>query len=118
MRSSNHLKSKRRDRKIALMRQVDVRDASGSVEQDYELLADVWADVRYPSRTQKENIDGGRETSFQEVHFDIRYRSDVDKTVMVDYNEDRFDIITVKEVGRKDALVLVCTWRDNEAAGS
>lgn len=118
MRANNHLKSRRRDRKINLMRQVDVRDASGGVDADYELLASVWAKVNYPTRTQKENIDGGRETAFQEVMFDIRYRSDVDKTVMVDFEGDRLDIITVKEIGRKDALQLVCTWRDNEAAGS
>lgn len=98
------------------MTETDVRSTTGAVDHTFSELATVWAHITYPSRTQKENIDGGRETSFQEVHFDIRYRNDTDHVTQVVFNGNEYDVISIKEVGRKQALVLVTTWRDGDAA--
>jgi len=82
------------------------------------LLDSVFAQVRYVVRTQKEQVEGARETAIQEVHFDIRYDSNLNlnKVTMIDYEGSRFDVITIMERGRKQYVTVVTQWRDNEAS--
>lgn len=114
--TNNFTRGERLDRKINLMTPSSTKNASGSVDFDWTVLASVYARVRYVVRTQKELIEGARETSFQEVHFDIRYRSDVSKVTMIDYKSARYDIITIMERGRKQHTTLVTTLRDSEVS--
>jgi len=107
----------RLDRKISIMTESVSRTTSGASDISHpSVLASVFARVRYVTRTQKEQMYGGRETSIQEVHFDIRYRSDLDKVKMVDYEGGRYDIITIMERGRKQYQTLVTQWKDSEIA--
>lgn len=106
----------RLDQRIEILTQTDNRTSGGAIDMTFSTLSTISARVRYVARTQKESTIGGRETSIQEVHFDIRYNPSVsmDKVKMVRYKSLLYDIITILERGRSQYLTLVTQFKDSQ----
>jgi SPP1 family predicted phage head-tail adaptor len=93
------------DRRICLERRFDETDASGQSVVRWLPLATVWARV--------EPL-GGREAFGQQqwvasgdVRFKIRWRGDVTPLHRIVHEDRAYDIVTVAEDGRREALLVV-----------
>lgn len=99
----------RMDRPIEIYSRVDIETDYGFRESSV-LLSDEWAEELPKTRTMREEIMGGKESSIQEVHFRIRVETEVTTKHFVKYNGYYYDIITILPEGR-DYQVLVTQLR-------
>lgn len=97
------------DRRVRLERRVEVVDESGQTIVQWAHLADVWARV--------EPL-GGREGFGQEqwvatgdLRFTVRWRDDVDPLHRVVHEGRAYDVVSVAEDGRREALLIVARGR-------
>lgn len=93
------------DRQVRLERRFEETDASGQVLVRWLPLATVWARV--------EPL-GGREAFGQEqfvatgdVRFTIRWRADVTPLHRVVHEGREYDVVSVAEDGRREALLVI-----------
>ena len=115
--SRNNIQRGRRLAKRCYLIEPTPARVGGSVENTWSLMNDgkpIFCDITWPSRTQKESIVAGRETSVQEVRFMVRYRPDLTKVKVIYYRGQFFDIIALAELGRDQLQTLVTTWRDSD----
>jgi len=93
------------DRRIRLERRVEETDASGQSVPRWLPLAEVWARV--------EPLGGRRQFGQEQwvatgdVRFTIRWRGDVNPLHRVVYGEQVFEVVSVAEEGRREALLIV-----------
>lgn len=86
-------------------RRVEIWDVS-HVETDYgyedqdSLVDTVWAAYLPKTRMMREDIQAGKESSMQEIHWIIRKRTDLDKINYLKYGGLEYDIITIFDEGR------------------
>ena len=100
----------RLDRKIQIQFRSLSQNDYGEAVASFSSTTDVWAMLETKPRG-KERIDGGLETSVQNVNFLIRYSTDVNSVTSgdrVSYNSQLYDIESVQEVGRNLSLRLIC----------
>lgn len=74
----------------------------------------------YANRTDKSvsEINGGEiVTSVVRTEFKIRYRLDVLPTWQVREGDEVFEIVGIRQLGRREALVLVCVLRESLTGG-
>jgi SPP1 family predicted phage head-tail adaptor len=93
------------DRRIRLERRVEETDASGQSRQRYLPLADVWA--RVEPLGGREGFGKEQWVATGDVRFTIRWRVDVTPLHRVIYGGQVFDVMTVAEEGRREALLVV-----------
>jgi SPP1 family predicted phage head-tail adaptor len=93
------------DRRVRLERRHEVTDDSGQVVVQWEPIADVWARV--------EPL-GGREAFGQQqwvatgdLRFTVRWRDDIDPLHRVVHEGRAYDVVSVAEDGRREALLIV-----------
>ena len=93
------------DRRIRLERRFEETDASGQVLVRWLPLATVWARV--------EPLRGGEGFGQQQwvatgdVRFTIRWRDDVTPLHRVVHDDRTYDVVSVAEDGRREALLVV-----------
>ena len=92
------------DKRISLQRRSVVRDTFGSGNESFSNLGTVWAEVRGVSG--KEFFESRIENAEDVLEFKIRYREDLSRVDRVVYNGQIYDIINIKEIGRKVGLTL------------
>lgn len=97
------------DRRVRLERRIEETDPSGQVLVHWTPLAEVWARV--------EPL-GGREGFGQEqwvatgdVRFTVRWRDDVDPLHRVVHEGRAYDVVSVAEDGRREALLIFARGR-------
>jgi SPP1 family predicted phage head-tail adaptor len=97
------------DRRVTLERRVEVIDPSGQAVLHFVPVATVWARV--------EPL-GGREGFGQEqwvatgdLRFTVRWRDDVTPLHRVTYAGVPYDVVSVAEDGRREALLIVARGR-------
>jgi len=98
------------DRRITLRSASVSTDSFGQAVRTYSDLGNVWAKVDY--RTVKEGEETSRLTSVNKVRFTIRYRSDVDATNKISWNNSTYEIEGVSLEGRERYLIIDTTLRD------
>ena len=98
------MQSAKMDRYISLIKRNPSRNEYGEVTYTDTVIANVWANI---------TPIGGRETFMAsqivpEAKWKIliRYRSDLDSTYKVLYNETEYDIAYLAEIGRREGLEL------------
>ena len=100
------------DRRITLQRATVTYDALNNPVQTWATLATVWA--------SKEDISDSERVAAKEVgaeittRFQIRYSTDVSDLNPKDrltYNSDTYQIVGVKEIGRREGLEITSVAR-------
>lgn len=99
----------RLDRRVTLQQVAETRSSSGDVVQSWSELATVWAGVQQPSgRTAFEATE--RQARGDAI-FRIRYRDDVTAKNRILYQGDIYEILAIKEIGRREGLEIAANAR-------
>lgn len=92
------------DRRIALQSLTVTKSSSGAPQNTWTTQATVWAEFRQTKGT--EVLEQAQERTKESGIFFIRYRSDVATTWRVQYAGRDWDIVAVREIGRREGLEL------------
>jgi SPP1 family predicted phage head-tail adaptor len=93
------------DRRVRLERRVEETDDSGQSRQRFLPLAEVWA--RVEPLGGREGFGRQQWVATGDVRFTIRWRDDVTPLHRVVHDGQVFDVMTVAEDGRREALLVV-----------
>lgn len=107
----------RMDRVIEIYRRVKEKTHHSFREYD-TLLSEEWAEELPKTRTMREEIDGGKEASIQEVHFRIRRETAVTTKDWIKYDGVYYDIITILHEGRDYQILVTSLRHDSQYAGN
>lgn len=94
------------DRRITVISVTWVKNEFGDDIEVETPLATIWAFLM--EQRPGEVFSAGSDQSTDQVIFQIRKRSDINATMIVEYKTDRFEITGIKEVGRNNRLNLIC----------
>ena len=97
------------DRRVTLERRVEVVDASGQAVIQWLPLATVWA--RVEPLGGREGFGQQQFVATGDLRFTIRWRDDVTPLHQVTYGGVPYDVVSVAEDGRREALLIVCRGR-------
>ncbi len=93
------------DRKIRLERLTSTQNDYGEPVESWVLIAEVWA-----SRAQlsgSEVFDSDQLAALATFEFRMYYRSDIDATCRIVYNNQNYDIKAVQELGRREGMKVI-----------
>jgi SPP1 family predicted phage head-tail adaptor len=93
------------DRRILLERRVEETDDSGQSKPRWLPLAEVWA--RVEPLGGREGFGAQQFVATGDLRFTIRWRNDVTPLHRVVYDGAAYDVVTVAEDGRREALLIV-----------
>lgn len=93
--------------RVTIERPSSAKDAIGQPIEGWELVGDVWANVRYLNGV--ETIKAGAEMSIAKASIRVRYRTDLDASMRVRFGSTTFKVNAVlpDEAGRWH-VDLVC----------
>jgi len=97
------------DRRVTLERRVEVVDASGQAILNFVPVAMVWA--RVEPLGGKEGFGQQQWVATGDLRFTIRWRDDVTPLHQVTYAGVPYDVVSVAEDGRHEALLIVARGR-------
>lgn len=118
VREVDAMKAGRLDRRILIQRPVPIRNEHGEQLEGWADVATVWAGF--------ERVSGGEDFAAEQrsnrqlVHFNIRYRPDLNARMTIVYDGERYqveDVGELKDGRRREGLVLVCFVREIESGG-
>lgn len=99
------MRTARMDRRVRLERLTVAADAaSGQPVEQWDLVAEVWADVVPVSgdeRWGQQQVVATADTQFR-----IRWRRDITPLHRIRYDDRDFDVLRIDEVGRRDGLLV------------
>ena len=93
------------DRRVRLERRFEEIDASGQSVARWLPLAEVWA--RVEPLGGREGFGAQQWVATGDVRFTIRWRGDVTPLHRVVHDGRAYDVVSVAEVGRREALLVV-----------
>jgi SPP1 family predicted phage head-tail adaptor len=91
-------------RRITISNPTETADAFGGKAITWSTLATCWSEAD-PTIGQ-EGTEAEKITATGFMDFKIRYRTGIDQKSRITYNSEYYDIIEIKEVGRRRFLVL------------
>lgn len=98
------MKSGKLDRRIKIKSQVTTRDSYGGIVRTFQVLAQLWAGVMPVAGSRlfeaAQFIDGAQ------MRFEIRYRDNLDKTMLIEHDGKDYQIIRIDEIGRRVGLYI------------
>lgn len=95
------------DKRITLQANAPIQDGYGQEIDAWSDLAEVWAERKdgLGADTERE-VENEERVAWTYDRFVIRWRSDVSVNNRVLYNGLTYDLTSVKDLGRKDFLIL------------
>ena len=102
----------RLDRRITILQKGSSTDAWNQGAETYSALATVWAEVKDPGGSEREEADQ-KVTVISKV-FTIRFRSDITTIHRITYNSDTYHITGLAEIGRQEGLRITAVARNND----
>jgi SPP1 family predicted phage head-tail adaptor len=97
----------RLDRRVTIQGYTENQNDFGEKEITFSDLATVWAKIEYQSKGTDEEFHAKRETAVTSVLFTIRYKADYrSKKNRIVYEGEVYDIISVRENGRRHYLII------------
>ena len=99
------MKAGKLDRKIKIESRVETQNDYGEAVISYVLLAEVWAEVLPLSG--REFFTAAQTVPEVQLKIRIRYRTDVNETCRIVYNNVNYDIAYISEIKRREGLELV-----------
>lgn len=103
----------RLDRKISIQQPTTTRDAFGQSVDTFAEVAQVFAQRR--DIAGKETSESDQPVASTRTEWTIRWRADIRETWRVVTTTDRiqtFEIVGILELGRREALRLICVQTD------
>jgi SPP1 family predicted phage head-tail adaptor len=97
------------DRRVRLERRVEETDDSGQSVPRWLPLAEVWA--RVEPLGGREGFGQQQWVATGDVRFTIRWRPDVTPLHRVIHGGREFDVVSVAEDGRREALLIIARGR-------
>lgn len=97
------------DRRVTLERRVEVVDPSGQTVVSWVPLATVWA--RVEPLGGRENFGAQQFVATGDLRFTVRWRDDITPLHRVTYADVPYDVVSVAEEGRQEALLIVARGR-------
>lgn len=101
------MRAGRLDKRVTIRSRGDTRDEYGAAVPTWPTLAEVWA--QRLQQTGREFLAGDKDTAERGVVWRIRWRDDIDETMRVSFEGQEYDIVEVRELGRKAGLELHTT---------
>lgn len=98
------------DRRVQLQRYTTARNPFNEPIKTYATYATVWA--QKTDLTEYEAEEQAQQVAVNRTTFRIRHRSDVKATDRVLYDSKEYEVIGIKELGRREGLVLTTELRD------
>jgi SPP1 family predicted phage head-tail adaptor len=99
------MRAGRMDRLIRIETLTVGKDAQGGETRTWALLAEVWAEVKPLSGTER--LLAAQVTAQALLKFRIRYRDDFDETARIVYEDRNYDIDPpLAEIGRREGLEI------------
>ena len=92
------------DRRITINTTTVAQDGAGQPIPTTVVLATVWAKVDH--LRGREPFQGGQFNAQRVTVFTIRYRTDVDETMTIEFDGETYDIQSVTEIGRGEGLEI------------
>lgn len=96
------------DRRITFQQAAEVQSSTGYAEKTWANLASnatVWAQVI--QQNGRELTEGDKVNAEIVTLFKVRYRTDITEKMRIVYGGRNFDILHIKELGRREGLELV-----------
>lgn len=100
------------DRRCVVLEPISTQDFAGGEAIEWREVAEVWANVSYPSTGSGEAYAVGQQVATRSVLFTLRYRGDVTEKMRVRYEGCEYDIERIEEVGRRGYTRLTTKKRD------
>jgi SPP1 family predicted phage head-tail adaptor len=102
------------DRQIKLWKPTSTRSSSGAeiVYHEPPAVQTVWAKVAKTSPV-KEVAEGKQRTALSAKVFQIRWRTDIQETWVIEFDGWYYNITGIEEVGRKMGLIITTEKRDH-----
>lgn len=97
------------DRRVTLLTYAPTRDAAGGVVEAWTDGAEVWAERR--DQPGREVLAAGQINAATSALFFIRYRSDIGAKDRLRCEGLEYDIVSLKEIGRRDGVEIAATAR-------
>jgi len=101
---------------IEFLKKEETVNEFGEVEFVYQPYKKVKARVQY--RTTREKEINSQLTALRVIKFKIRFRRDVDETMVIRFWGDLYDIRAIEHVGRKATFVMAERGKLQDEAGS
>lgn len=95
------------DRRITIQSFTTTTDAFGEVVKSFTTLANVWAKVH--EKSGKEGEDGQQIVASRVVEFYIRYRSDINEQMRIQYNNETYKIEAILSADARKAFQKIVT---------
>ena len=96
------------DRRITFQLLTRDRDTYGDEVASWANIATaptVWAEVT--ELKGKETFEAAQITSFADIRFRIRFRSDLNERLRISYKTRHYNIQSITEIGREDGLEIL-----------
>jgi SPP1 family predicted phage head-tail adaptor len=101
------------DRRVALERRIDVTDDSGQAVDHFVRVATVWA--RVEPLGGREGFGQQQFVATGDLRFTIRWRDDVTPLHRIVHEGVPYDVVSVGDDGRHEALLIVARGRAEKA---
>lgn len=98
------------DRRVQIQNYTTTRDDWNTPIQTWSTLASVWASKQ--DRRSAEVVENDQMVNLNRTTWRIRYRSDVDTTMRIEYDSEHYYVVGVRELGRKEGLEITTERRD------
>jgi len=99
------------DRRITIQSFTTTTDDFGEVVKSFTTLAEVWAKVE--DKRGNEGEDGNQLVATKRVEFLIRYRSDINEQMRIQYNNETYKIEAILNADSRKAFQKIVTrWAD------
>ena len=101
----------RLDKRITIQTRTVATDTWNHEVITWTTRATTWASVRFNSGRETQEAD--QRVAIDRVTFTVRHRTDIQLTDRIEYGGGYYDIQSIQEVGRDEAIRLITTKRDN-----
>ena len=92
-----------RKERIKILKRIKSRTASGSVKESYQLYKQLEAEISY--KTSREKEINKQLTALNIIKIKIRFRTDLDETMIVELWNDLYDIRYIEHNKRIDTFI-------------
>lgn len=103
------MKSSKMDRRVTLLTYAPTRDGTGGVTEAWTEGDEVWAERR--DQPGREVLAAGQVNAAASALFFIRYRDDIGAKDRIRCEGLDYDVVSIKEIGRRDGLEIAGTAR-------
>lgn len=95
------------DRRVALLKRSTVRNPEHGEDEVFKETEQMWAQVVPVSG--RDFFAAAQTHNERTIRFRTRYRTDIETTDRLGYQQQQFNIVAIAELGRRDGLEITAT---------